>query len=83
MQFWFTKGVWVSKKARQAVKQLSRETVRNIAVIRHAALGDMVLTRAFLIEARQAFPNAKITLSLIHISEPTRPMKESRMPSSG
>lgn len=74
MQFWFTKGVWVSKKARQAVKQLSRETIRNIAVIRHAALGDMVLTRAFLIEARKAFPNAKITLSVV--SNYTRGMPE-------
>ena len=65
MQFWFTKGVWASKKARNTVTQLSRETIRTIAVIRHAALGDMVLTRAFLVEARKAFPNAMITLSVV------------------
>jgi ADP-heptose:LPS heptosyltransferase len=65
MKFWFTKGAWASKKARERVKHLSPETTNNIAVIRHGALGDMVLTRAFLIEARKAFPNAKITLSLV------------------
>lgn len=44
---------------------LSQDKVRRIAVIRHAALGDMVLTRAFLIEARKAFANATITLSVV------------------
>jgi ADP-heptose:LPS heptosyltransferase len=64
MKFWFSKGAWASKKAREVIKNLSRDQVRSIAVIRHAALGDMVLTRAFLVEARKAFPNAKITLSI-------------------
>ena len=65
MKFWFTFGVWASKKARKTIKTLSREQIRKIAVIRHAALGDMVLTRAFLVEARKAFPNAEITLSIV------------------
>lgn len=65
MKFWFNKGVWASKKARERVQQLSPETVNSIAVIRHGALGDMVLTRAFLVEARKAFPNATITLSIV------------------
>ena len=65
MRFWFTKGVWASRRARDTVSGLSREQVRNIAVIRHGALGDMLLTRAFLIEARRAFPNATITLSVV------------------
>jgi ADP-heptose:LPS heptosyltransferase len=65
MRFWFTKGVWASARARKTVARLSRETVSNIAVIRHAALGDMVLTRAFLTEVRKAFPNAHITLSVV------------------
>lgn len=65
MKFWFTKGVWASKKAREVIQGLSRDTIKNIAVIRHGALGDMVLTRAFLIEARKAFPNATITLSIV------------------
>lgn len=74
MKFWFTKGVWASKKARETVKHLSPETINNIAVIRHAALGDMILTRAFLTEARKAFPNATITLSVL--SNYTRGMPE-------
>ena len=65
MKFWFTKGVWASKKAREKVASISRDQVESIAVIRHGALGDMVLTRAFLVEARKAFKNAKITLSVI------------------
>ncbi len=39
--------------------------IKSIAIIRHAALGDMVLTRSFIIEARKYFPNATITLSVI------------------
>lgn len=65
MKFWFTKGAWASKKAREVITALSREQIKNIAVIRHAALGDMVLTRAFLVEARKAFPSATITLSIV------------------
>jgi ADP-heptose:LPS heptosyltransferase len=34
-------------------------------VIRHAALGDMVLTRPFLVEARRFFPNAELVLSIV------------------
>ena len=65
MKFWFNKGVWASKKARATVSTLSQKQVKNIAVIRHGALGDMLLTRAFLVEARKAFPNARITLSIV------------------
>jgi ADP-heptose:LPS heptosyltransferase len=65
MKFWFTKGAWASKKAHRVIKSLSRDKVKKIAVIREAALGDMLLTRAFLIETRKAFPNAKITLSIV------------------
>ncbi|MGB5278405.1 MAG: glycosyltransferase family 9 protein [Gammaproteobacteria bacterium] len=65
MKFWFTKGAWASKKARRVIKTISRDQIKKIAVIRHAALGDMVLTRAFLVEARKAFPNAEITLSIV------------------
>ena len=41
------------------------EDVGSIAVIRHAALGDIVLLRPFLFELRRFFPNASITLSLV------------------
>jgi ADP-heptose:LPS heptosyltransferase len=44
---------------------LRREDVRSVAVIKHAALGDLVLTRPFLVEVRRHFPNASITLGAI------------------
>ncbi len=65
MKTWYIRGVWATKKAKQNLARLSFEDVKSIAVIRHAALGDMVLTRCFIIEARKLFPNAKITLSVI------------------
>lgn len=64
MKFWFKRGAKASKKANEIIHTLSRDEVKNIAVIRHAALGDMVLTRCFLIELRKAFRNATITLSI-------------------
>lgn len=64
MKLWFKSGAWASGKARRIAAQLRPEEVKSVAVIRHAAVGDMVLTRPFLIELRRFFPNAKITLSL-------------------
>lgn len=64
MKLWFKSGGWASKKGRQVAEALAPEDVKTVAVIRHAAVGDMVLTRPFLIELRRFFPNAKITLSL-------------------
>jgi ADP-heptose:LPS heptosyltransferase len=64
MKLWFKTGAWASKKAVQVAKQIQPDEVQRVAVIRHAAVGDMVLTRPFLIELRRFFPNAKITLSL-------------------
>lgn len=65
MRVWFSKGVIASKKAKAAIRQLDPKQIKSIAIVRHAALGDMVLTRSFLVELRQHFPNAKLTLSLI------------------
>ena len=59
------KRSWLSKKATQKAAQLSKETVKNICVIKYGALGDMVLTRPMLITLRKEFPNAKITLAVI------------------
>ena len=64
MKLWFKSGAWASKKAVQVAKQIQPDEVQRVAVIRHAAVGDLVLTRPFLIELRRFFPNAKITLSL-------------------
>ncbi|ASI89267.1 glycosyltransferase family 9 protein [Vibrio mediterranei] len=61
--FWCERGGYVSKKAKQYLTtEFSPEKVRNITVIRQAALGDQVIVRPFLVEARRFFPNAHITL---------------------
>ena len=65
MRFWCDKGAWVSKKTQERFKSVSPADIKSIAIIRHAALGDMVLTRAFIVEARKFFPNASITLSIV------------------
>jgi len=65
MNYWKLKGVRVSAKGKERLKNLIPDNVKSIAVIRHAALGDMVLTRCFLIEAKKLFPNSKITLSVV------------------
>ncbi len=65
MKFWFHRGVWTRKHAEDKIKNLANTDIKSIAIIRHAALGDMVLTRSFIIEARKAFPNANITLSVV------------------
>ena len=65
MRLWFNKGVWKRKNIENKIEKLSFEDIKKIAILRHAALGDMVLTRSFIIEARKAFPNAVITLSIV------------------
>ena len=44
MKLWFGEGVW------------TRKNTEKTAILRHAAFGDMVLTRRFVLEARKAFP---------------------------
>lgn len=65
MRLWFRKGVYASKHATRAIGALKRDEIKNVAIIRHAALGDMLLTRAFVTETRKAFPNASITFSIV------------------
>ncbi|HED38949.1 MAG TPA: lipopolysaccharide heptosyltransferase family protein [Chromatiales bacterium] len=64
MKLWFKNGGWASGRGRRVAASIDPAAIKKIAVIRHAALGDMVLTRPFLIELRGIFPNAEITLSL-------------------
>lgn len=60
---WFERGAYISKTAKNYVKNIfSPDDIKNIAVFRHAALGDQVITRPFLIELKKFFPNAKVTL---------------------
>lgn len=65
MKLWGSKGVWKRKNTERKIKDISFSDIKKIAILRHAALGDMVLTRSFIIEARKAFPNAIITLSIV------------------
>ncbi len=65
MKLWFKNGAWASRRARARVETLKPEAIRKVAVIRHAAVGDMVLTRPFLVELRSFLPAAEITLSLV------------------
>lgn len=65
MHAWCEKGITISDDARVKVAKLNKESVKKILVIRHAALGDMVITRPFLVELRKLFPNAMITIDLV------------------
>jgi len=58
-------SAFASKYARNYLSGVSPEDIKYITVIRHAAIGDFMNIRPFLIELRKFFPNAKITLSVI------------------
>ena len=65
----FRRGsAFASKKARKYLEKINPTDVKNICVIRHAAIGDFMNIRPFLINAREFFPNAKITLSVLRSS---------------
>ncbi len=64
MKIWSWKRNWTARHAEAKVSKLTFESVKRIAVLKHAALGDLILTRAFLVTLRQYFPNARITLSV-------------------
>jgi ADP-heptose:LPS heptosyltransferase len=62
----FRRGsAFASKKAREILKDLNPIDIKKITVIRHAAIGDFMVMRPFLIELKKFFPNAKITLSVL------------------
>ena len=65
LKLWFERGAWASRRAAAKLAAIDPAKVASIAVIRHAAFGDMVLTRAFLRELRRHFPAASITLSIV------------------
>ena len=65
MKIWAAKQTWLSKNAFAKAEALDKNNVTRIAVIKHAALGDLLQTRPFLIEIRKAFPKAKIILSVV------------------
>lgn len=60
---WYERGAFASKGAKKYLRHTFRpQNIRRVAIIRHAALGDQIITRPFLVEARRFFPNAFITL---------------------
>lgn len=65
MKLWKEANTWQSKKAAEKLARIEIADIHSIVVIKHAAFGDMLLLRPFLIEVRKAFPKAKITLSVI------------------
>ncbi len=65
MKLNFRRGsAFASKKAKDFLQDKQPEDFKNITVIRHAAIGDFMNIRPFLINLRGYFPNAKITLSV-------------------
>ena len=65
MKLWKEANTWQSKKAVAKLARIDASDIHRIVVIKHAAFGDMLLLRPFLIELRRAFPDASITLSVI------------------
>ncbi|HEB58132.1 MAG TPA: lipopolysaccharide heptosyltransferase family protein [Gammaproteobacteria bacterium] len=65
MKLWREKGTWVGKHAVARLAALEPGTVTRIAVIKHCAFGDMLLTRPLLVTLREHFPNAELTLSTL------------------
>jgi len=62
----FRRGAaFASNKAREYLKDKNPEDIKSVTVIRHAAIGDFMNIRPFLIELHEFFPNAKITLSVL------------------
>ena len=66
MKLNFRRGsAFASKKAHEYLKGKNPEDIQKITVIRHAAIGDFMNIRPFLIELREFFPHAKVTLSVL------------------
>jgi len=66
MKLNFRRGsAYATKKARKFLAGKKPEDIQKITVIRHAAIGDFMNIRPFLIELRRFFPNAVITLSVV------------------
>lgn len=62
----FRRGsAFASSKAKKYLESIDPQDIKKITVIRHAAIGDMVVMRPVLIEMRKYFPNAHITLSIV------------------
>jgi ADP-heptose:LPS heptosyltransferase len=65
MKLWIDKGVWTGHHADAKAAEINKEEVKKIGVIKHAAFGDLLLTRPFFITLREYFPKCQITLGVI------------------
>lgn len=65
MKLWLARQTWKSKDADKKAAELDYSGVKRITVIKHAALGDMLLTRPMLVMLKETFPNARLTLSVV------------------
>lgn len=66
MYAYVEKGAQLSGSARSKIQQLgSPQEVQSILILRHAAMGDMIHTRPFLVELRRCFPKARLILGLV------------------
>lgn len=65
MKLWIDKGVWTGHHAELKAAAILKEEVKKVGVIKHAALGDLILTRPFFITLKEYFPKCHLTLSVI------------------
>lgn len=66
MKLSFRRGsAFVSNKAKQYFENKNPSDIKKVTVVRHAAIGDWVVTRPFILELKAFFPNAKITLNVL------------------
>ena len=64
LTLWNDPFLRAGRDAAARLAAIDPQAVRSLAVIKHAALGDLVLTRPFLREARRHFPAARLVLGL-------------------
>ena len=65
MKLWRERHTWLARNATHKLSNIQHKDVKSIAVIKHAAYGDLLCTRPFLITLRQYFPQASITFCAI------------------
>jgi ADP-heptose:LPS heptosyltransferase len=65
MNLWNAPETWLSRTAKAKADALEYANVRHIAVIKHGALGDLLLVRPMLVTLKNAFPDAQLTLSVV------------------
>jgi ADP-heptose:LPS heptosyltransferase len=63
LKLWIDRTPWSSRRSQAKAASIDRESVRDIALVKYAALGDNLLTRPFVHTLRRHFPAARITFS--------------------